>query len=37
MRRNCNTMRSWLLGLQNDETADLMDSPVSPTFAEVPD
>ena len=37
MRRNCDTMRGWMLGLQNNVTTNLMDSPVSPAFAEVSD
>jgi hypothetical protein len=35
MRRNCNTMGSWLLGLQNDMATDLMNFLVSPALAEV--
>ncbi len=37
MRWNSNAMGSRLLGLQNDVAANLMDSPVSPAFTEMPD
>lgn len=37
MRRNSNTMGSWLLSLQNNVTADLVNSLVSPALAEVLD
>ncbi len=37
MRRNSNTVGKRLLCLQNDVTANLMDSPVSPALAEVHD